>query len=226
MSPILRNIPNLLTISRMLIAPVFFFLFINNYYYLALACFFFASITDFLDGFLARRFNVVSKFGKLYDPLADKILIFLGCLCILIKPPFPIYVDLSSLPPITKNFSYIFNLHPNTIIYLILASLLFRDFIATTLREIKLRKDRFILKTNLIAKIKTTMLIIYIHLYLLYQLLGGFSRLPKRYSSDVMINNTTQDTVLLYLDYLLYLTLILSLISLIDYINQYRNKNI
>ena len=229
MSPILKNIPNIPTISRIFLAPIFFLLFINNYNYLALFCFFFASVTDFLDGFLARKFNIVSKFGKLYDPLADKVLIFLGCLCIVIDPPFSLmYTGYQYVPPITGYFSYIFNLDPNIIVYLILAFLLFRDFIATTLREIKLRKDGFILKTNFIAKIKTTILIISIHLYLLYQLLGDSFLLSRSIlnSSIAIKNHESQTTILLFFDYCLYLTLIFSLISLIDYINQYRSKSI
>tara|TARA_B110000263_G_scaffold164975_1_gene143686 strand:+ start:757 stop:1386 length:630 start_codon:yes stop_codon:yes gene_type:complete len=209
MSPVLRNIPNILTISRIILAPVFFILFINNYNYLALACFFFASVTDFLDGFLARKFNIVSKFGELYDPLADKFLVFLGWLCIVIKPPFLDYKN--ELNSFSINLAHLLNLSPDHIIFCILAFLLFRDLVATTLREEKFRKDQVILKTNYMAKIKTSMLIICIHLYLLYQL-----ALPNLY----------EKYILWFFDFGLYLTLVFSLISLIDYINQYRSKNI
>ena len=209
MSRALKNLPNILTISRIILAPVFFILFINNYKYLALACFFFASVTDFLDGFLARKFNIVSKFGKLYDPLADKILVFLGWVCIVIKPPFLDYKN--ELNSFSINLAYLLNLSPDHIIFCILAILLFRDLIATTLREEKFKKDQVILKTNYMAKIKTIMLIVCIHLYLLYQL--GLPNLYQKY-------------ILLFFDFSLYLTLVFSLISLIDYINQYRSKNI
>jgi phosphatidylglycerophosphate synthase len=209
MSPVLRNIPNILTISRIILAPIFFILFINNYKYLALGCFFFASVTDFLDGFLARKFNVVSKFGELYDPLADKFLIFFGWLCIIIKPPFLDYKN--ELNSFSINLAYLLNLSPDQIIFCILAFLLLRDLVTTTLREEKFRKDQVILKTNYMAKIKTSMLIICIHLYLIYQL-----ALPNLY----------QKYILWFFDFGLYLTLVFSLISLIDYINQYRSKNI
>ena len=150
MSSVLKKIPNILTISRIVLAPVFFILFIYNYYYLALACFCFASITDFLDGFLARKFNIVSKFGQLYDPLADKILIFLGWLCIIIKPPF----SQEMLQSFKFDFlfsiklAHLFNVNPNHIVFFILAILLFRDLITTTLREEKFKKDKIILKKN------------------------------------------------------------------------------
>ena len=77
MSPFTKNIPNILTISRIILAPIFFILFVYDYIHLGfLLCFLTASVTDALDGFIARKFNVVSKFGELYDPLADKIWYF------------------------------------------------------------------------------------------------------------------------------------------------------
>ncbi len=226
MSNLFRNIPNILTVSRIILAPIFFILFIINYKYIAIICFFIASITDVLDGFLARKLNIVSKFGKLYDPLADKILVFLGFLCIVIEPPFefiPISDLIYSNPPITMYFSHMFNLQPNTVIYLILATLLFRDFIATTLREVKLRKEKIILKTNFIAKLKTVATIISIHLYLLYQLFGGVDAfiIPKGAIGGPQV----VWSILHFFDYFLYLTLLLSLFSLINYINQYRSKD-
>tara|TARA_Y100001970_G_scaffold34771_1_gene43019 strand:+ start:2759 stop:3400 length:642 start_codon:yes stop_codon:yes gene_type:complete len=213
MLSIVNKIPNILTISRIILAPIFFILFIYDYYYLALACFFLASITDFLDGFLARKFNIVSKFGQLYDPLADKILIFLGWLCIIIKPPFSQeMLDSREFDALLSiHLSGLLNIDPNHIIFFILVILLFRDLIATTLREEKFKKDRIILKTNYMAKIKTTILVICIHLYLLYQLI------PE---------NSYQEYVLLSFDYSLYLTLLASLVSLFNYINQYKDKRI
>ena len=61
MSPFTKNIPNILTISRIILAPIFFILFVYDYIHLALLCFLTASVTDALDGFIARKFNVVSK---------------------------------------------------------------------------------------------------------------------------------------------------------------------
>ena len=71
------NLPNLLTLSRILLSPVFITLFaIENIYcrYVAFAVFVIASLTDLVDGWLARRAGVVTGFGKFMDPLADKIL--------------------------------------------------------------------------------------------------------------------------------------------------------
>ena len=73
--------PNILTLLRIIAAAGVFFslLFLSRSlaYYVALICFLFASITDYLDGFIARRFNVESALGKMLDPIADKVLIVL-----------------------------------------------------------------------------------------------------------------------------------------------------
>jgi CDP-diacylglycerol--glycerol-3-phosphate 3-phosphatidyltransferase len=67
---------NLLTFSRILIAVIIFMLLmLKNYYELAFVLFFVAGLTDFFDGFLARKFNSSSQIGEILDPIADKILI-------------------------------------------------------------------------------------------------------------------------------------------------------
>lgn len=73
------NIPNILTIFRIILVPVYlkvFFSNIKNRYILALLIFILAGITDFLDGYIARKYNLVSKLGKILDPLADKLMTF------------------------------------------------------------------------------------------------------------------------------------------------------
>lgn len=231
MSSIFRNIPNILTVSRMILAPIFFLLFFYNYYYLAIICFFFASVTDFLDGFLARKFNLISKFGKMYDPLADKILIFLGWLCFVIKPPYFILNDtFNSSTTISIILSNYMNINPNYIVFTLLVILLLRDLIVTTLREEKFKKENIILKTNYIGKIKTTVFIICIHLYLTYQL----TPIDFFLSNNIVKSLSIIENLLLYFnsyifwlyDFSLYLTLALSLISLYDYVTQYKSKTL
>ncbi|MBQ3054408.1 MAG: CDP-diacylglycerol--glycerol-3-phosphate 3-phosphatidyltransferase [Clostridia bacterium] len=72
------NIANKLTLLRLVLVPFFvvFGLIGGNIYgYIALGIFVFASFTDYLDGYLARKYNLVSDFGKFMDPLADKLLV-------------------------------------------------------------------------------------------------------------------------------------------------------
>ena len=84
------NIPNQLTMLRMLLIPAFIatFLYIPNALVAALvSCgiFIVASLTDMLDGKIARKYNLVSNFGKIMDPLADKVLVFSAFLLLAVK---------------------------------------------------------------------------------------------------------------------------------------------
>ena len=69
------NWPNRLTIIRMILVPVFMALMLTGYMYFALAVYIIASLTDTLDGYLARKNKQVTVFGKFMDPLADKLLV-------------------------------------------------------------------------------------------------------------------------------------------------------
>lgn len=68
------TIPNLITLLRMALIPVFASLLFYGYYEWALFVFFFAGISDGFDGFIARRFNQQSSLGTILDPIADKLL--------------------------------------------------------------------------------------------------------------------------------------------------------
>src|SRR6266446_6352830 len=70
----LASIPNLLTIARLLLAPFIFAAIVNGRHALALALFACASLTDGLDGLLARRFGQITPVGAYLDPIADKVL--------------------------------------------------------------------------------------------------------------------------------------------------------
>lgn len=76
------NVPNVLTVLRVLAAPLLAFFLMRGYYDFALYTFVIAAITDALDGFIARHFHQYTEFGAALDPLADK-LITLTCLLIL-----------------------------------------------------------------------------------------------------------------------------------------------
>lgn len=67
-----KHIPNIITCSRLFFIPIFIFFMIKNNYTIAATIFCIAGLSDLLDGFLARKWKVVSNFGKLADPLADK----------------------------------------------------------------------------------------------------------------------------------------------------------
>ena len=82
------NLPNKLTTFRVILIPFFVFFVlapnmtgINNY--IAVAIFIVASLTDLLDGKIARRYNLVTNFGKFMDPLADKLLVCSAMICLI-----------------------------------------------------------------------------------------------------------------------------------------------
>ena len=89
------NLPNKLTTLRVIMIPFFvFFLLCQNgenrtFRMIALALFIIASLTDLLDGKIARKYNLVTNFGKFMDPLADKLLVCSALICL---------IELNALP--------------------------------------------------------------------------------------------------------------------------------
>jgi CDP-diacylglycerol--glycerol-3-phosphate 3-phosphatidyltransferase len=84
------NLPNRLTVLRVLMVPFFVFFMLwdglgVNGKYVALLLFIAASMTDWLDGYLARRDHLVTDFGKFMDPIADKLLVSSAMICLVEK---------------------------------------------------------------------------------------------------------------------------------------------
>jgi cardiolipin synthase (CMP-forming) len=69
------NVPNALTMIRVALIPVFLLLYYSSQPFWALSVFLIASATDLLDGYIARKYNLITDFGKLMDPLADKLMV-------------------------------------------------------------------------------------------------------------------------------------------------------
>jgi len=77
------NVPNVLTIIRLLLIGVFLYLFLVPANYIAAVIVYaVAAITDVLDGYIARKYNQVTNFGKLADPLADKLMLLAALFCL------------------------------------------------------------------------------------------------------------------------------------------------
>ena len=80
------NLPNKLTLFRIFLIPVFILVMlfdIQNKYLIACAVFIIASITDAMDGHIARKYNLITDFGKFMDPLADKLLVISALICMI-----------------------------------------------------------------------------------------------------------------------------------------------
>ena len=84
------TIPNVLTILRMILIPVFVVLFFKGLKMASLGVFCAASLTDMLDGYLARKLNQITDFGKLFDPLADKLMVITAMVCQTFWGPLPL----------------------------------------------------------------------------------------------------------------------------------------
>ncbi len=83
------TISNKLTILRIIMVPVFVALYLYNFVWAAAIVFIVASLTDTLDGYLARSRNEITNFGKFADPIADKILVVSALICLTEKGIIP-----------------------------------------------------------------------------------------------------------------------------------------
>lgn len=87
-----KNMPNYLTILRLILIPIIFSLILTEHYTGAIICFLTANITDILDGQIARKYNLITDWGKLMDPLADKITQISTIAALIIKGIIPFWI--------------------------------------------------------------------------------------------------------------------------------------
>lgn len=132
------NLPNKLTIGRMIAVPFFIAAYMKGWYIAAVVLFIAASFTDMLDGKIARKYNLVTNFGKIMDPLADKILVY-SAFCLLI----PVYV-------------------PGWMLIVILA----REFTVAGMRTVA-ASEGIVIAAGMSGKIKTVLQMIAVPLLLL-----------------------------------------------------------
>ena len=112
------TIPNVLTIIRMLLIPVFVILFFQGHKIAALCVFCVASLTDMLDGYLARKLNQITDFGKLFDPLADKLMVLTAMVCQGIDGVFPwIAIIIVAAKELVMVLGGVFMLSRNVVVY-------------------------------------------------------------------------------------------------------------
>lgn len=107
------SLPNLLTLSRIFFIPIYVYFFLEGDYLIAGIVFSFSAISDFLDGYFARKFNLTSQIGKILDPLADKLTIISILFLLVISNIIPKIIAIILL---TRE---IFILISSTVVYLI-----------------------------------------------------------------------------------------------------------
>ncbi len=149
-----KNLPNQLTIARVLAIPVFIVVLLLEYRVAACIIFIVAAFTDYLDGSIARKYNLVTNFGKLMDPLADKLLTMSAFICL---------VELGDIP--------------GWMVIVILG----REFIITGMRQVA-AAEGIVIAAGWSGKIKTVLQMVAVPLLMLEN--WPFSMLPFPFPAD------------------------------------------
>ena len=173
------NLPNKITMLRIILVPFFVLAMclpdnLNWAKYVALGIYVFASITDFIDGYISRKNNMVTKFGKIMDPLADKILVSAG------------FIMLTGVGIIPAAITFI---------------MIFRDFFVNALRMFGSDKGKDVAAV-LSGKIKTIFQLIGVPLAILGYALNGVATTTSttatasKVAFGAFINNATNMTMI------------------------------
>lgn len=162
----MEKLPNILSTARLILAPVFFFLFIQEDLLIrgiSLVVYTVAALTDYFDGYYARKYGVESKYGIFLDPLADKFLTFAAFICL----PF---VDASQFP------------------WWAIGLIVIRDVAITLLRIYSDRKG-IILETRNTAKAKTAIQMGFLYIALLLGFLMLIPGAPANFVHSIFETN-------------------------------------
>ncbi len=136
------NLPNKLTVLRLCLVPVFVIIMMVSSAVWAsavgLALFIIASLTDMLDGKIARKYNLVTDFGKFMDPLADKFMV-IGAMFVILYRSLSLYSD--------QLFSNVF--------FWAFMIVIFRELAVTSIRLVVSGSSGIVIAANMLGKIKT-----------------------------------------------------------------------
>ncbi|MEM7356596.1 MAG: CDP-diacylglycerol--glycerol-3-phosphate 3-phosphatidyltransferase [Acidobacteriota bacterium] len=148
------SVPNTLSFLRILLVPILVVVLLTKFEgkeFVGLGLFLFAALTDFLDGFIARRWNLVTSLGKLLDPAADKILT---------SAAFISLVELGRAPA------------------WIVVTIIAREFAISTLRSVAATQG-LVIAASWSAKFKTASQVVAIALLIFYEQLGSWQELGQ-----------------------------------------------
>jgi CDP-diacylglycerol--glycerol-3-phosphate 3-phosphatidyltransferase len=186
------TIPNQLTVTRIILTPIFAFAFLSDSLilnHLSLIIFLIAALTDWYDGWLARKYNYISDLGKFLDPLADKILTSTAFLCF-------VFVDILNL-------------------WMVLI-IVIRDLAITLLRIYGQSKKR-LFATSYLAKVKTALQMIFLY-YLLIAYIGFEKNLFGFESTEIIQILLNKDLI----NYSLIVITLLTVYTGVEYFYQNR----
>ena len=88
----MRNLPNLITLARLGLIPVFGYYAVREEYAVAVPIFLAAALSDFIDGYLAREWKLVSRFGAALDPVADKLIMLVATVLLAVQGLIPLWL--------------------------------------------------------------------------------------------------------------------------------------
>ncbi len=159
------NLPNKLTVSRIALTPLCVAVMMLSPYKwsAALGAFLFLviALTDMLDGKIARKYNLITDFGKFLDPLADKFLVIGAYLALIYRTD---------------------GIHELLLVILTIVTI-FREFAVSSMRLIMNTKEKVVIPANIYGKVKTVMQMVFVIAFLieplLFDLFGLFLNVPK-----------------------------------------------
>ena len=137
------NLPNKLTVLRLILVPIFVVIMMVSSALWAsavgLALFIIASLTDMLDGKIARKYNLITDFGKFMDPLADKFMV-IGAMFVILYRTLTLYAEASIFANV---FFWAFMI------------VIFRELAVTSIRLVVSGSSGIVIAANMLGKIKT-----------------------------------------------------------------------
>lgn len=190
----LKRIPNRLTIFRMIIIIIFIPIVLMDKMitsYIALFLFIIAGITDWLDGYIARKYNIISYWGKIMDPLADKIMVMSALIC---------FVQL--------------NIVPAWMVIIIIA----REFLISGIR-IMAAKDGDIITASTLGKAKTiTEIVVIIVILVLLAIINTLEYLSISTDKVSIMEFQVRQVLLRLIPYwLMFIVAVIALVSGLEY---------
>lgn len=209
------NLPNKLSLLRICLIPFFVAAYFLPFWWgaiVAVGIFILAAFTDFLDGYIARKYNLVTDLGKLLDPIADKILVCAALFCLAASNPLVTAyqpIDMSTLKPYFDLFQtggYVFFAVCGTLI-------LSRELLISAVRMIAASKG-IVVQANIYGKVKTV-----------FQVVSLPCLLLLRCTSFLQCAGMLFFTILMYVGLALFtIAVVLTIVSGIIYLVQ--NKSV
>lgn len=155
------NLPNKITVCRLILIPVFMFFYLADFIpygkLVAGIVFAIACLTDFLDGHIARKYNLVTTLGKFLDSIADKVLVMSGLLCLVAYPITANGGTGVAMPAIT----------PTYIGVIAAAIILARELLISAFRQLAASKN-IVLAADMCGKVKAVFQFITLIFYFVY----------------------------------------------------------